>query len=109
MSKSGTSLSTIGKTEKHEQAFTENKYLELRNVAPGIFLRRQEILAIGGKAMIVSETQSPVVIVRIHDDFFETSNQARLTKISHIITDSYKRRQSEQENKNTEFIMPPVS
>lgn len=59
--------------------------------------------------MIVSETQNPAVIVRIHDDFFEASNQARFTKISHIITDAYKRRQSEQEDKNQELMMPPVS
>ena len=59
--------------------------------------------------MIVSETQNPAGIVRIHDDFFEASNQARFTKISHIITDAYKRRQSEQENKNQELMMPPVS
>lgn len=59
--------------------------------------------------MIVSESQNPAVIVRIHDDFFEASNQARFTKISHIITDAYKRRQSEQEDKNQEPMMPPVS
>ena len=106
---SGTLLSIAGATRKHEQAFTERTYLELHIVAPGIFFSMQEILAIGGMNMIVSETQSPAVIVRIHDDFFEASNQARFAKISHIITDSYKRRQSEQENKKSDLIMPPVS
>ena len=59
--------------------------------------------------MIVSEIKSPSVTVRIHDDFFDASNQMRFAKISHIITDSYKRRQSEQENAKPEIIMPPVS
>lgn len=59
--------------------------------------------------MIVSEIKSPAVTVRIHDDFFEKSNQIRLSKISHIITDSYKRRQSEQEGIKHELILPPVS
>lgn len=107
--RSGTLLSIAGATRKQGQEFTERTYLELHIVAPGIFFSMQEILAIGGMNMIVSETQSPAVIVRIHDDFFEASNQARFTKISHIITDSYKRRQSEQENKKSELIMPPVS
>lgn len=108
-SKSGTLSNIAGATRKYAQAVTERTYLELHSVAPGIFFSIQEILAIGGMDMIVSETQSPAVIVRIHDDFFEASNQARFTKISHIITDSYKRRQSEQENKKSELIMPPVS
>ena len=107
--RSGTLLSIAGATRKQGQEFTERTYLELHVVAPGIFFSMQEILAIGGMNMIVSETQSPAVIVRIHDDFFETSNQARFAKISHIITDSYKRRQSEQENKKSDLIMPPVS
>lgn len=109
LSKSGTSSSTTGVARKRVQTFIDRIYLELHSVAPGIFFSIQEILAIGGMGMIVSETQSPAVIVRIHDDFFEASNQARFTKISHIITDSYKRRQSEQENKKSELIMPPVS
>jgi len=45
--------------------------------------------------MIVAEIKNPTVTVRIHDDFFDTAHQARINRISQIVTDHYKRRQAD--------------
>ncbi len=57
--------------------------------------------------MIVAEIKNPTVTVRIHDDFFDAAHHTRISHISQIITDSYKRRQSELESRtDTEGKLP---
>lgn len=48
--------------------------------------------------MTVSEIKNPSVTIRIHDDYFEASHQARIDNISNIITSAYKRKQFEHGN-----------
>lgn len=59
--------------------------------------------------MIVAEIKNPTVTVRIHDDFFDAAHQARINRISQIVTDHYKRRQAEMENQKKESNQPPLS
>lgn len=51
--------------------------------------------------MTVSEIKNPSVTIRIHDDYFEASHQARIDNISNIITSAYKRKQFEHGNVNS--------
>lgn len=59
--------------------------------------------------MIVAEIKNPTVTVRIHDDFFDTAHQARINRISQIVTDHYKRRQAEMESHKEEHNQLPLS
>ena len=54
--------------------------------------------------MIVAEIKNPEVMIRIHDDFFEEAHHVRMTNISKIVADSYKRRQAENEMKQAVSI-----
>ena len=46
-----------------------------------------------GSAMVTAEFKNTVSIVRIHDEFFESSADNCLSQLSRIISSSYKRRQ----------------
>lgn len=59
--------------------------------------------------MIVAEIKNPTVTVRIHDDYFDTAQHARINRISQIVTDHYKRRQAEMENQKEESTQLPLS
>ncbi|MCD8086249.1 MAG: hypothetical protein LUF28_08005 [Clostridiales bacterium] len=47
--------------------------------------------------MIIAELQTEAATVRIHDEFFVGAFQENLEHISQIITNSYKRRNTEKE------------
>lgn len=44
--------------------------------------------------MIAKELKNDVSTVRIHDEFYETSPEKSLARSGHIVSESYKRRQS---------------
>lgn len=43
--------------------------------------------------MITAEINTPTATIRIHDEYFESSTDRCISHLSHIISESYKRRQ----------------
>lgn len=43
--------------------------------------------------MIATEFKTPTATIRIHDEYFETTLDSCICKLSHIVSESYKRRQ----------------
>lgn len=43
--------------------------------------------------MIATEFKTPTATIRIHDEYFETTPDSCICRLSHIVSESYKRRQ----------------
>ena len=43
--------------------------------------------------MITTEFKTPTATIRIHDEYFETMTDSRICRLGHIVSESYKRRQ----------------
>lgn len=45
--------------------------------------------------MIATEFKTPTATIRIHDEYFETASDDCISRLSQIVSESYKRRQAQ--------------
>ena len=45
--------------------------------------------------MITTEFKTPMATIRIHDEYFEAAPDSRISQLSHIVSESYRRRQTQ--------------
>lgn len=47
--------------------------------------------------MITTEFKTPAATIRIHDECFETASDDCISRLSHIVSESYRRRQVQED------------
>ncbi len=59
--------------------------------------------------MIATEFKTPTATIRIHDEYFETATDDCISRLSQIVSESYKRRQMQVDSNGTAVAFSDLS